>query len=241
MNQFSNLLITPETEISEIVFKYPKAILFLEHFDVKLPLQALTVKKTCEVYGISSDLFIAFANLYIDKGNAQNPNLKISDLPLIINYLKNSHKYYLNEIYPNIQQCIQNIQSLNDFSEIKMVDKFFKDYFKEVVEHLDYENNVAFPYFTDLYNRFTKSGADELAKSYSVTDYKEHHSDIEEKLDDLMSLLIKYLPVKNDRQERRKLFLYLVQLDFDLKVHANIEDLILVPLVEKLEHQLRRI
>ncbi|HOT13559.1 MAG TPA: hypothetical protein PK252_02255 [Bacteroidales bacterium] len=234
----SNLYITQDTELSDIVRAYPGSMLFLEHFDIHVPFQTKTVDKICSEHNISSDLFIAFANLYLGKDSYQIPKLRFSDLPAIIRYLHNNHKYYLDEIYPKIQQCIKLIMGLNDLDESKLVEKFFQDYFNEVREHLNYENSVVFPFVTGLYDVFINKIPYRQRNAYSVSEYKDHHSDIEEKLDDLMSLLIKYLPHKNDQQARRELFHLLVELDYDLKVHARIEDLILVPLVEKLEKQL---
>lgn len=232
MHTSSAFHITPATELSEIVVNHPEAMLFLEHFDIKMPLQSFTVGKICEEYDYNADLFIALADLYTGQSYSDRFKLQTSDIPAIIRYLKNNHRYYLNEIYPNIQQCIRIISDRNDFNGINLVDKFFGDYFHEVREHLDYENEVAFPYIMELYDELNvKKG------EYSVTEYKEHHNDIEIKLDDMMNLLIRYLPHKNDQQVRRKLFLHLVELDYDLKIHTLIEDLILIPLVGKLERK----
>lgn len=74
-----------------------------------------------------------------------------------------------------------------------------------------------------------------LPTNFSVKDYRDHHNDIEEKLEDLKNLLLKHLPVKNDQHIRRKLLFSLFELEFDLNVNTQIEDTILIPLVENLE------
>ena len=66
-----------------------------------------------------------------------------------------------------------------------MIGKFFDKYFMEVTEHLDYENDVVFPYVPNLNNLLTRKNYDNAVSSYSVTQYREHHDDIEEKLTDL--------------------------------------------------------
>ena len=71
--------------------------------------------------------------------------------------------------------------------------------------------------------------------NYSVTEYREHHNDIEEKLTDLNNLLIKYIPQQNDQQIRRQLLLSLFELEYDLNIHSRIEETILIPMVEKME------
>jgi len=105
----------------------------------------------------------------------------------------------------------------------------------EVIEHLDYENEVVFPYVLNLDKLLNSKDPGSYTPAYSVTEYREHHDDIEEKLNDLKNLLIKYMPQKDDRQIRRKLLLCLFELEFDLNIHSRIEESILIPLVEKME------
>ena len=241
MNTIKNN-ITPETIITSIVLQHPKVLLFLEHFDILLPLQQTkTVGQVCEDKNIRFGLFLYLLNLYIETEDATPNDLMIDDLPLIVKYLQNSHTYYLNDIYPSIQDSIQLLYKLNDTPEIKMVDNFFQNYFNEVKEHLIYENEIVFPYINSLIRCIQNKDKSECIQntSYSVVEYKEHHDDIEEKLDDLVQLLIKYLPLKEDRQVRRKLFFKLTELNYDLKIHSLIEDLILIPLVEKMELEIR--
>ncbi len=72
-----------------------------------------------------------------------------------------------------------------------------------------------------------------------MAEYKEHHDDIEEKLDDLKNLLIEYLPLKEGRNMRRRLLFKLFELEHDLRIHSRIEDYILIPLVTSMEKRLK--
>src|SRR5512133_2222307 len=102
MNAKQVIFPSPEMELAEMVITDSSMLLLLEHFGIHLPLQGKTVRKVCEEKKINVDLFIAFSRLY-GKG-AVLPPLKLSyqDIPAIIEYLKNSHRYYLEEIYPCI-------------------------------------------------------------------------------------------------------------------------------------------
>jgi regulator of cell morphogenesis and NO signaling len=70
-----------------------------------------------------------------------------------------------------------------------------------------------------------------------VIDYREHHDDIQEKLDDVKKLLIEHLPQKADNNLRRKILFALFDLDADLQTHSKIENEILIPQVEQFEQQ----
>jgi regulator of cell morphogenesis and NO signaling len=128
---------------------------------------------------------------------------------------------------------------LNEQSAMVMVEKFFDQYFSEVTEHLQYEDQVVFDYVNNLFDCFEKRQVASLNADYSVNDYQEHHGDIEEKLEDLKSLLLKHLPLRDDQQIRRKLLFSLFELEYDLNIHTRIEELILIPLVEQMEHFLK--
>lgn len=235
MFQRKKISFKPELKISEIIPDNPYLLLFLEHFDIKLPVKDKTIQTICNEYNLNSDLVISFANLFNGSGNVAEPNITFEDARTIVNYLKNSHEFYSHEIYPEILNTIGKMAEINHSSEMSLVKKFFTEYFNEVTEHLDYENNIVFPYVIDLYERIKKDKHEKQKKEYSVVEYRDHHNDIEEKLEDLKKLLIKYLPEKRDRILRRKLLFSLFELEYDLNIHSQIEEHILIPLVEKME------
>jgi regulator of cell morphogenesis and NO signaling len=235
MHPKPGLFISPEMELAELVSANPTMILMLEHFGINMPFQGKTIRKICDEQKISIGLFLAVSKLYNDQASFTPVSLEHTDLPVILDYLKNSHAYYTNEIYPKIRKIIKQLCEVNNMGEMLLVGKFFDDYFDEVKEHLDYENRIVFPYVTSLYEYMQRRSDLVKPEGYSVKEYNDHHNDIEQKLDDLKNLLVKYLPQKDDQLARRTLYFSLVELDFDLQVHARIEDLILIPLVVSLE------
>lgn len=240
MNLTTHSAITVETPIAELVLSNPYATLMLEHFGIDLMLQEKTVSQVCKESEISTDLFLTIAHLF--NGQHNFPNLKFhpKDVLRIISYLRNCHLYYTEEKYPQIKAYIQLLQKLNPAPEIVLLERFFKEYINEVKEHLEYENTIVFPYVTGLLEQIEGKAIPVERPEYAVSDYRDHHDNIEEKLSDLKSLLIKYLPAHNDRTVRRKLLFNLAELEFDLHIHSEIEDLILVPLVEQIELESKR-
>ena len=240
MYQTEHLLLSADTKISALILNNPYLMLLLEHFGINVPLQEKSVNEICIENNINTDLFLTFANLYNNNQFYYKDTFSYSEILTIISYLKNSHKYYTEEIYPNILGIIKQMNSANNLKEMAMVEKFFRDYFTEVSEHLGYEDDIVFPYIIDLYGKVVNPESPGTQKKYTVSEYKEHHNDIEEKLNDLKNLLIKYLPVKNDQPLRRKLLFSLFELEYDLNIHAQIEDLILIPLVTIMESHLKK-
>ena len=239
MYQIEKLQLSADTKIADVIINNPYLMLLLEHFGIEAPLQEKTVGDVCAENKINPKLFLAFVSLYNGLPYDFGDNFTHCDISSIIVYLKNSHKYYSEEIYPTILGIIRQMSHSESQSEMALVEKFFDEYFAEVTEHLNYENDIVFPYIINLQEIFSglKNPVD-LSK-YSVSEYREHHDDIKEKLDDLKNLLIKYLPQKEAPSIRRKLLMSLFELEYDLNIHSQIEDSLLIPLVAKMELYLK--
>lgn len=239
MYQIEKLQLSADTKIADVIINNPYLMLLLEHFGIEPPLQEQTVGDICAENKINTKLFLAFVSLYNGLPYNFTDSFSHHEISSIIVYLKNSHKYYSEEIYPNILRIIRQMNSSESRNEMALVEKFFDEYFAEVTEHLNYENDIVFPYIINLQEIFSglKNPVD-LTK-YSVLEYKEHHNDIKEKLDDLKNLLIKYLPQKEAPSIRRKLLMSLFELEYDLNIHSQIEDSLLIPLVTKMELYLK--
>ena len=130
-------------------------------------------------------------------------------------------------------------EARDDKEPCLLLQKFFKDYVYELKKHIDREETLVYPYVIKLSSSLkTASISDSvisMIKEYSITLYEEEHDDVEEKLNDLKNIIIKYLPTVKDQKNRFLLLKELSALENDLADHARIEDLILLPKVEILE------
>jgi regulator of cell morphogenesis and NO signaling len=227
--------IKAEMKISDLIFDNPSLLLLLENLELDFITGERTIEQVCHENKISTAVFISIANLFNGFYPTGEEQFSSADIPTIIKYLKNAHNYYENEKYPEIRNCIEELYKKNSSPEIQLVGKFFDEYFKEVKEHLAYEDKVAFPYFYKLYNAASTPQENE---KYSSNEYHDHHSDIESKLTDLKELLLKHIPVKDDRIIRRKIIISLSDLEHDLNIHSTIEETILIPIVSQLEKKI---
>lgn len=235
MVQAKKMFVLPAVRMSELISENPYLMLMLEHFGIDLVVYDKTVTELCKENNVSETLFLSFANLFNGFKPSSTVEYSFADLKTIILFLKNSHLYYLEEKYPQIRNYITQMFEHNEQSAMVLVEKFFDQYFREVTEHLRYEDQVVFSYVNSLLECIEKKQSACLNGNYSVSVYQDHHDDIEEKLEDLKNLLLKHLPQNNDQQIRRKLLFSLFELEYDLSIHTQIEDKILIPLVEKIE------
>ncbi len=229
----SKTYLKSDMKISDIVRENPSILLVLEHFGIDDVLKDKTVSQLCSEYKIDEFLFIVICNLYNGFNVGDTSKLNPSSIPVIIMYLNNSHLYYINEKYPEITDYIKKLNSSGQLKEMKLVEAFFNEYFEEVMEHLDYEEKIAFPYFSGLCEKKQSSSREK----FSAAHYQNHHSDIESKLADLKNLLLQHIKIKNQGMVKRKLLNSLFELEFDLKIHSLIEEQILIPLVLSIENK----
>lgn len=221
-------------KLTDLFFENPMLLLMMEHFDIDYVAHEKTVDQVCAQNKISPEVFVAFANLYNGFHYSYDDVFSKTDMLTMITFLLNSHQYYKSEKYPEIRNLIDRLYLKNESPEIKMVGKFFDEYFEEVTEHLDYEDQVAFPHFSRLIN---EPAGQKTPTAFSADEFLDHHTDIETKLTELKNLLLRYISIKSDRALRRQLLFSLFELEYDLTIHSTIEESILIPLVKKLEKQ----
>jgi len=206
-------------------------LLFLQHFNIDFTVNNKTVKEICDYYQIDLNVFILIGNLYNGFYPEQKEIEKIKDITPILAFLKNSHSFYIHDKYPELTGYLKQLKKSQNRKDIILIDQFFHEYFDEVLDHLEYEDEIAFPYFY----RLTGQPIEMPEKLYSSSEYRNHHTDIETKLTDLKNLLLKYIHIPNELSLKRKFLNALFGLEFDLKIHSMIEEMILIPVIENIE------
>lgn len=232
MYQTHKVYIQEDMVFSNLIIENPSLLFVMEFFEIDDVITDDTIAQVCQKHHVNLAVFLIFANLY--NGfipHTRDINSETIDVKTIIRFLKNTHQFYINDKYPEIQRFIKQLYEKQNKAEIERIEFFFNDYFNEVLEHLNYEDEIAFPYFCTLLS-------DELNTSevsFSVNEYRLHHTDIETKLSDLKNLLIKHISLKGNFSLKRKIIKSLFELENDLIIHSMIEELILLPLVDELE------
>ncbi len=234
MYQTHKTYITSDMKMSDLIIENPKLLLLLEHFEVDFAVKDKSVEQLCEDNKIDLPVFLVFGNLYNGFFPDKTEINALKDISTIIRFLKNSHKFYKHDKYPELKSFLVQLHKRQATEDILLIEKFFNDYFVEVLEHLDYEESIVFPYIC----RLTEEGMIARKLNFSASEYSDHHTDIETKLTDLKNLLLKHISLKNDFSLRRKFLFSLFELEFDLNIHSLIEDSILLPLVGKIETEL---
>ncbi len=235
------MLLEKEMKLADVIHHDYSLVPVIARFGIKLGFGDGSIEKICISKQIDTDFFLTILNAFHDPQYLNSEYLRSFSVNLLIDYLRKTHSYYLNNKIPEIECLIDKMESesVNDKSSYKLLQKFFKDYKIELIKHIEREENRIYPYALEL-NQAVISNERPLSlikriEEYSITNYEEEHDNVEEKLTDLKNIIIKYLTPSDNQQKRFRLLKELIVLENDLNDHANIEDMILVPKVEIME------
>lgn len=220
------------SKMNDLIRSDASLLLTMTRFGLPLGFGDKSVREVCQENGIDSSTFLAVVNFITDnlKPEAiQAGNISISDL---ITYLKNAHSFFLDFKLPLIRRkLIEAIDdAVNEEPYKQMILKFYDGYEREVRKHMDYENDKVFPYVLELCNG-TKD------PDYNIAVFEQNHENIESKLSDLKNILVKYFPSQQPNFLLNEVLFDLSDCELDLDRHTKVEDLLFVPLTERIEKQ----
>ena len=222
-----------DTKLAELLTEDRRLLQLLPRFGIGLGFGDRNVDQVCQMNHVSTDLFLLICEIYSDSGfKPGKEELRSIDLGDLLSYLKASHRYYLDERFPHIEEHLQHIIEACGQKFGPMLSHFYDEYKQEVMRHIQYyEEEVVFPYIETLLNG-------QRTDSYKIDEFEHNHTNIQDTLDDMMNILLKYLPGDILPKERIEISLDIMELSDDLNRHSLIEDRILIPYVECLENTL---
>lgn len=228
-------------KLGELVIHHSQLLNCLNRLDIELGFGDKTVEEICEEKKIDLNFFSELLQLIISKYDFNPKYIDYFETKFTVGYLRRSHQSYINDYIPMIEKKIDKLglKESNRKSDSKILTNYFKDYKTEFAHHLDYEDNTVFPYILTVEQSYiAKAASDEIKQliaKNSIKIYAKHHDSLNEKLNDLKSLLIKYFKPFKDFTAIHSLLKTLFELEEDLKYHELIENQILFPHIKKME------
>ena len=220
-------------KLADLIESDYRLLSILSRLNIPLGFGETTVGEMCRRHGLSAGLFLLICRIYSSEGSClpETGHLAVGDLTDIMNYLHRSHCYYSESVIPRLGSKIGEMMDSCDAIHRKILNTFYSDYCREVANHFEYEEQTVFPYIRALL-----AGEAPACRGYSIEKFEENHSDIDAKLSDLKSIIIKYLPDSCPAEARYEVLFDIFRFEEDLKRHTEIENRVLIPLVEKMEN-----
>ena len=196
---------------------------------IKLGFGEKTVEETCRESGVNCDTFLLIANVYATEGYVPTTEMMPAASAIdLVRYLHASHSYYLDHEIQDLSRIFEDLLRPCAPMQRDVIMRFFDGYRKEVENHFAYEEDIVFPYVRSV-------AGGQRVEGYSMETFEENHNNIDEKLNDLRNIVMKYLPPVCDTVTAIKALSRLCTLEADLEKHTLIENSILIPMVNRLE------
>lgn len=238
------MLLQKNMKMADLVHLNYLLLNVLNRFEISLGFADATVEEVCKKHNIDVNFFLDIANTYHHKDYFPQKQLQRYPVQAILQYLRNTHYYYIQKKLPELDQLLKQTIQLcyNDAKTIELITTFFSEYRDQLTRHIEKEERDVFPYVNWLENIQSENDFPphefRKYKSYSIEKYKNTHDDVEEKLHDLQNLIVKYLPGPSDMYACNKLLFEIFTLENDLNDHSRIEEKVMIPKAQGMEKDL---
>lgn len=219
----NSVVLSPEMKIYELTDTAPILLSLFSRLNIHLPFGDISIGEMCQRDGYNPHLFITLCAMHIDAHyRPVIAELTEEMLPEVIGYLRASHRYYAERMLPHTARHLDEVLSHCDELSARMLRRFYDDYALYIKRHFEEEEREIF--------MLKEHGADKEA-NFDLFDMP--HEDIDDRSNDIASLIVKTLPETAPTSLRCDMLKDVYELRDDLRRHSNIETHLLRPLVEK--------
>lgn len=203
----------------------------LSAFGIRLGFGDKTVSEICDEQGVDCHTFLTVVNFLINGYAPKETDEKIS-VQTLLNYLRASHRYFLDYQLPSIRKKLADTLNQND-NLATLILRLYDEYAHDIRKHMRYEEKTLFPYVEALLTG-------EQKPDYNVDIFSKHHSDTTGKFHELKNIIIKYLPHDGLTNNQLTATLYDIYNNEEwLSNHSNVEEVLFVPAIRIIEQRLK--
>mgnify|MGYP002761856617 FL=1 len=204
----------------------------LGSFGINLGFGDKTVREVCEEQNVDTYTFLAVVNFTIN-GYKEYDNADRLSLSTLLHYLKASHAYYIDFQLPFIRKEL--VEALDEKDNLaRLILKLYDDYAHSITNHMKYEEKMVFPYVQALIGGNAND-------TFDIETFSKHHIQVDQKLKELKSIIIKYLPSDGLHNNQLSATLYDIYNNEEwLTHHSEVEEEIFIPAVRNEERKLRQ-
>lgn len=221
-------LINHDTKVCEIVINEPSTITVLNRFGIKLGVGDKSVRRVCDDHNIDPDFFVTILNTFVNKDYFPEKILDGFGAAEIVDYLSKTNAYYEHYQLPNIEHHFNLLisKSVPQNNNLDLMLRFFHEVKQQLVNRIANDRERWFP---ELLRGVAVGTA-------AVTDAEDEDT-IEDKINDLISMMVMHLHGDYDTNLGVAVLLSVVSLRNDIKQNNRIRDRIMRPMHRVLAQQ----
>lgn len=225
---------TKQDKIIDLVEANYHLLPVINRFGINLGNKDKSLDKICKDQNININFLLGIVNTFHNEEYFPETELKSFPPTLIIDYLKKTHQHYIEYVLPKLESLLMQLIESNktEIHQLDLIEQFYQKYKEELLIHINEEEQVVFPYITELVENNRKN------TQYNIHTFEKEHTNVDIKLNDLKNLIVKFIEPVYDNNICNDFLITLFRFQKDIKDHARIEDKILIPQVVELEKQL---
>ncbi|HIZ15680.1 MAG TPA: hemerythrin domain-containing protein [Candidatus Tidjanibacter faecipullorum] len=214
--------------MSELVSDNYRVLLVMSRFGIGLGFGDKTIDAVCRDNGVDTFTFLVVVNMLLTDETPQPVSDRVH-VASLVQYLHNSHDYFLDFRLPEIRRKLVEVVGVQDELSRAIV-AYFDGYIEGVQAHMAYEEEIVFPYVRSLLEGRRQEG-------YRIEVFRQHHDQVETLLTEFKQILIKFYPSDSTHAINGVLF-DIFNCEYDLASHNAVEDRLFIPTVRLLEQNL---
>lgn len=226
----------PHMKMADVIMANSSLLLVMPRLGIPLGFGEQSVKEVCDRCQLDVDFVLLIFNSYTFAGYLpESDTLAAINLQPLVPYLQSSHRYYLNERLPHIKRHLLNVASHAGHRYGTVLRQFFADYEGEVQDHFTFEEQHIFPMLQEAVSAGSATKGRSKKTVPPSAHLAHHHSDLVDRLSDLTSIVLKYIPSDSLTEEFNELVFGIMQLSSDLERHALLEEKLLIPYIQQVQ------
>lgn len=249
----SNFKLRTTENISDLVSKNYVYAAVLHYFGIDFYNHThQTLAQTCAEKGIDAIMLIKQLEGAVSKKenpvSTKNQNISHYPVQLVIDYLKHSHRIFMRRSLPYMSKLVCDCDSNGFESKYKSVIEDLKIAFplfaEDFIHHIFAEEDSLFDYITLLDNAFYEkipmTKVFYPMQEHSISRFLRQHQQDDDEMKGIRELTQNYKMSKKTPLLIKVLYSELKDFEEELKIHADVENRILLPKALKLEMKLKQ-
>lgn len=209
-----------ESKLADALMEHPSLIPVINRLGLDIGVGDETIGAVCLKKHIDSVFFISIINTFLDDDYFPSNPKGAFTLQKTIDYLRETAAYYLNVQLPNIDRHFQSLVNRSScHNNLEMLLRFYREVRSQLEACISYDNDVWFPALL----------SDDLSKAHP--DSISRHTEVEEKLHDLLTFFVVHLTGDYDRNLCMGVVSAIFSLEKDMHQNNRIRNRILLPLI----------
>ena len=227
-------MISRTTTIKDILDIDPKVSNLLQRYDFQE--FDISLKQLEENESVEPDFFLELVDLFVKGKEFDVSKLEVFSLTTILDYLKKTHRYYLDKKLPEMENVTAELAKCVDSNNSEIIHFFFLKFSTELKKHIQFEEQHVFPYILQLIDGVKP----EMGRnSFRLAKFLQYHNDdIEKQLGEFRKHLKTTFSNLKDELAFRHFCQHTENFEKDLIIHGAIEDDLMMPKALCLEIEL---